>query len=373
MSLFKRLIRRIHDKGSSLMSPSNFVLGFVLPGLATIAVTFVRQHGHSPGWIEGLIVFGLAALCVLCVTAAVVVLLSVIAIWKEGPEPSPLVVPARYSPSVEWFRVKLSSTAGVFILCPLALGVVAGGWAWNSADPAWSPEDLAALGPKYTTYFVDEEHAVMQGQRHLYMFPISTGFWVGSNGYMVSCASPFAGYKDVEVAVPLPVKNIEDNPSPEETLWGFAAFMSPVKLHYQDAVANLAVVRTIRNPFREKRVGPGGELHVTIPPIAGGLPNSGDRIERLSYSDTPMAFGAPKMVPDPEVGSVIGKTYDSNRLPEFVVSVPYKTLDCGAPVLNDRGKVIGIVIGGTNGESGDSIALGTATLRSLLKHVDLSY
>ena len=324
--------------------------GVIGIGLLSLAFTTIRLRFRGADVFENL--FGLfgSAVWSIFLSALVVIYKTTKRLW---PEVGPL-------------RVQLIAICAVLMM---ADGIAGGGLGWfayrTAIPPRLTQEELAEFGSTITVQIVAPKPVAPNHEPE--WISLGTGFWVGEKGYVVTCYDKIRDFRDLNIATPA-----QPYLGGNITING-AVFYRPSAIIWKDERSNVAVLRPVQliQLFLMHR-----PVNISVPELATDLAKTGENVLLSGlYRDSSTSFF------DPKFGHVVrtDADYNENSHSQYALflSIPFGPLDCGAPVLNYRGTVVGMAeraLESPNSESSvRTVAMPSAYIRSLLKQVDMTH
>jgi hypothetical protein len=211
----------------------------------------------------------------------------------------------------------------------------------------FTAKELASFG-RGVAIQLGEEVLTLPGKPPEFI-PVAVGFWASSKGYVVTCLHPIPmQQKFLVAAVPMPPLLGQHIIIPGGGMYTGAELID------KDDDGDLALLRVFNSPF-ERTMHMGaffkslktGEVESQseeywVPQIASNLAESGDEVVRIGFASEAMPVISPDFGHIIRAGVDVSKKASPLRL---YTSLPFKTTDCGGPLINEKKQIVGLIIG----------------------------
>jgi hypothetical protein len=341
--------------------------GVLLLGIASVGFTVLHLGLTWGNALENITALLCSILWVVCVFALIVVWRAACALWKEPrlPSNSSLIVLTDKDDSVQKtsFLVRLVLISLLLMAFFFMCGLSAGLFAYRTAiAPVLTPEELDEFAASIVVGVRKERKSPLPSED-----PIATGFWVGRKGYVVTCLiSVPTNQRSMEVMIPF-TRLLREH----ETMSGIFVTVD-AKVKFRDDESNLGILHTNQNFFDEAHlVMMGRDMELSSPKLAAKHAKSGEQIVRVGFLISPPNPTSFDFAPGYIGGGDFQFDGSGSRYP-LSLSVPYRPTDCGSPVLNDRGVLVGVVTKAGSAQ-GLSDAAPSTFIQNWLKKIDLTY
>jgi hypothetical protein len=347
--------------------------GMFIAGIASIGVYVVRvRPAWENAWEQ---LFGLLCtiLWVVCFFMVLIVYRTMKSLWQQGHIPSSnekrvILTDAEGNEAHEkiYFRIRLVLTALVFCVVFVVCGIFSGLFAYRTATtPILTQQELADLGSRVVVQIVVPAEVPLDGGPIKRYSAIATGFWISDKGYVLTCFDATREYRDLYVAVPL------KHPFAQHIFIMNSFFYDPSPVIWKDEKSNLAVLRNIHTAFDKTAYGDTG---IVVAKLAEELPQPGENIARVGFDSRHVPI-TEEITVDSAFGIVVrpGIDFNGNSPYALFLSVPFGITGCGAPVVNSKGSVVGMVEREDlrDGSQVRSKAIPSMYIIELLKHIDM--
>jgi trypsin-like peptidase len=376
--IFKKSALTTHFMAELLSQFSRFLgeevsWGMFAAGVAGIGVYLIRVRlAWEDAW-DQLLGLLCVILWVVCFFLVLIVYRTTKSLWRQGHVPSSnekriMLTDAEGNRSHEkiYFRIHLVFTALVFFVVFVVCGIFSGLFAYRTATtPILTQQELADLGSRVVVQIVVPAEISLDGGTIKHYSAIATGFWISDKGYVLTCLDAVRDHRDLYVAAPL------QQPLSQHILTMNSFFYDPSPVIWKDEKSNLAVLRNIHTAFDKKNYGDTG---IVVANFADKLSQPGENIDRVGF-DSRHSPVTEEINVDSAFGIVVrpGIDFGGNSTYALFLSVPFSTTGCGAPVMNSKGRVVGMVEREdlSDGSQVHSKAIPSIYIIDLLKHVEM--
>lgn len=212
-----------------------------------------------------------------------------------------------------------------------------------------APKEAAQLGTKIAVILASATTGSSGPPQHKIL---TTGFWISSAGFALTCLEPIAQISPSELVAGVPFSPFFGNLI---TVAGGIMY-TPAQIAFRDSNTNLAIVRIYNSPFEralhmvataqnvETGETEGRVEQYTVPKLGSQIPDIGDEVVLVGKQGE-AGEGIPVM--GAEFGHVMrlgidGSSHNGSRI---YTSIPFSEDYCGAPVLDTASReVVGIAV-----------------------------
>lgn len=356
MSLIRRFMSKLLEEVGEFME-TDVVWGFLIFDLCLVVVEFVYFKFDWTSASQDFWFTSAATVLTVCLFTILVIIKTTKDLWS-GPVPSAVSDTDERPSATRIFRLRVLGVCSGLILVvlipmasTLALMYQAGhGLPLGHTEMANAAESITMavqfLGP--------DGYPPMPPVK-----PDATGTLIDLDGHVVTCLNKKVSKVAVSVAMGL---SVDDNGNVRAG--NFHGTYATVR--YWEPSTGLSVLDVV---VPKDYVANRQPIHFDKESVKAGeeIVRSGFDVENSGLQETTIV---------PEFGTAI--RYDLNDQPTdpiaLYLSVPYRNWDCGAPVVNDRGHLIGVVAHGdtSSGES-RTVVIPSAYVKQLLNAAGVSY
>jgi hypothetical protein len=333
--------------------------GMVILGFLSIVFSIIHLRPSAADIWDELLALFCSVLWVFCISVIWIIGETAKELWRHGLPVSTSTASTIILTDAEetsqkrpiQFKARLVFISAILVIICVAVAISSALFAYRTAvEPTLKPEELARLGQSGTV----EIGVLLQpdAKRMPTWIPLSTGFWVSDKGYVVTCLDNVSHDRDLIVSTSVAPYLGEHT----EVTGGVLRIPSAVV--WSDEKSNLAILRTFQNPFGSfsaKQMGQKVQFNVLA--LKKEFAPSGQSILQFGFKQIAVpAFGTTAI--NLESGNVLRtdvSSIPSSRYALFL-SVPFRPTDCGSPILNDRGFVVGMAEG-SDSSSGSALTV----------------
>jgi hypothetical protein len=359
MSLLRHFLKTLRSEVGSFMR-NDIKTGVIFFGIVAAVYTATHLKFNSANFWSDLAALGCQAAIAVFLFAIWVVYRTTKAVWGDPTfsDTDPIAVLANANESQKTslvFRVQLLAIAIVLISALSIACFSVGAIVYRTGEyPILDPQEQANIGASITVAV-----RALGSDGYPQMPPVkpdATGFWIGPRGYLISCVNQSSG--KVSVLVPLPL-------SVDHGSVMTGRFMSlPAAIKYRQPSTGLSVlyVESRQLDYVQR------SLKLDIARLSDKEVRNGEQIGRSGFSVEHSGPEETTLSYDP--GHLIRTDIDGRNGTPFglYLSIPFRSWDCGAPILNERGMLIGVVEHGDNNSSeNQTVAAPSPYVEDLLK------
>lgn len=368
--LLRHFIAKLVEKVGQFMR-EQIIWGVLVAGISSVAFTAVHLGSSWGNIAENLFALLCSGLWVVCMFVLIAVCTTARTLWTEGALPSEdrkavILTDAEDKPeSIAYFRIRLLLICFVLMTACAISGLFCALFAYRTAlAPQLGHDGMADLADSFTVQIVDTQQPEPS--------PVATGFWI-AHQYVVTCGDKIRQYKlkgSLQAAIPLP-----SFLGQHTTMVGGFGYIKTITA-FNDEKSGIAVLRLALDPFKDVHFGvAGNQPKLAIPRLwAKAFPRNGaDAASAIFESKSMAPNNRMHMISLNSQFGTVARVDIGTRSMQYLAylsGVHFTATDCGAVVIDDRGEVIGMLDGESDGYS---TAIPAKYIRDALAHVDLTY